>query len=120
MKSYDISLCGVNRTLPLIPIPGDLAFASFVIISDTELVSAAAAGEADAPLDLRRGRQPQQRRGGADLQQVAEHVARPGDLGRAGRDGRVGQALARQRPVAAVGAEVVAPRRHSRLLPARA
>jgi len=42
MKSYDISLCGVNRTLPLIPIPGDLAFASFVIISDTELVSAAA------------------------------------------------------------------------------
>lgn len=42
MKTYDIRLCGVNRTLPLIPIPGDLAFASFVIISDTELVSAAA------------------------------------------------------------------------------
>ena len=42
MKTYDIRLCGVNRTLPLIPIPGDLAFASFVIISDTELVSATA------------------------------------------------------------------------------
>jgi len=47
MKTYDISICGVTRTLPLIPISDGMAFASFVIISDTELISAAAPALAD-------------------------------------------------------------------------
>jgi adenine phosphoribosyltransferase len=42
MKSYEIQVCGISRTLPLIPISDQLAFASFVVISDTELISAAA------------------------------------------------------------------------------
>ena len=37
-----MSLCGVERTLPFIPISDTLAFASFVILGDTELVSAVA------------------------------------------------------------------------------
>lgn len=37
--TYEINLCGVKRTLPLIPIDDTTAFASFVIISDTELIS---------------------------------------------------------------------------------
>ncbi|MGI5990368.1 MAG: phosphoribosyltransferase family protein [Lachnospiraceae bacterium] len=38
-NSYNIEVCGVKRTLPLIPIDDKTAFASFVIISDTELIS---------------------------------------------------------------------------------
>ena len=40
MEHYEIEVCGVRRQLPYIPIKKDLAFASFVIISDTELISA--------------------------------------------------------------------------------
>ena len=56
MKEYTIELCGVTRTLPFIPINEELAFASFVVLSDTELVSACAPelakqiGEVDAIL----------------------------------------------------------------------
>lgn len=38
---YSISLCGCTRQLPLIPISEDMAYASFVILSDTELIVAA-------------------------------------------------------------------------------
>ena len=56
MKEYAMNLCGVTRTLPFIPINDDLAFASFVVLSDTELISACASelakqiGEVDAIL----------------------------------------------------------------------
>lgn len=56
MKEYTMNLCGVTRTLPFIPINDDLAFASFVVLSDTELISACASelakqiGEVDAIL----------------------------------------------------------------------
>ena len=42
MKAYQMELCGVRRTLPFIPINDTTAFASFVVLSDTELVSACA------------------------------------------------------------------------------
>lgn len=42
MKEYKMELCGVERTLPFIPISDTMAFASFVVLSDTELVSACA------------------------------------------------------------------------------
>lgn len=56
MKEYTMNLCGITRTLPFIPINDDLAFASFVVLSDTELISACASelakqiGEVDAIL----------------------------------------------------------------------
>lgn len=37
MKEYSMELCGVERTLPFIPINETMAFASFVILGDTEL-----------------------------------------------------------------------------------
>ena len=42
MKNYQMELSGVQRTLPFIPISDDMAFASFVVLGDTELVSACA------------------------------------------------------------------------------
>ena len=39
MKEYSMELCGVKRTLPFIPISEEMAFASFVVLGDTELVS---------------------------------------------------------------------------------
>ncbi|WP_330424558.1 hypothetical protein [Dorea sp. AM58-8] len=42
MKTYNMTLCNVDRTLPFIPISEDMAFASFVVLGDTELVSACA------------------------------------------------------------------------------
>jgi len=39
---YTLQLCGCERHLPFVPISEDTAFASFVILSDTELISAAA------------------------------------------------------------------------------
>lgn len=42
MKSYQLELCGVKRSLPFVRINDSTAFASFVIISDTELISAVA------------------------------------------------------------------------------
>ena len=42
MTGYTMELCGVERTLPFIPINETMAFASFVILGDTELVSACA------------------------------------------------------------------------------
>lgn len=42
MEEYKIELCGVSRTLPFIPISETMAFASFVVLGDTELVSTCA------------------------------------------------------------------------------
>ena len=42
MKEYSMELCGVKRTLPFIPISEEMAFASFVVLGDTELVSVCA------------------------------------------------------------------------------
>lgn len=42
MKHYEIEVCGVKRQLPLIRINESLSFGSFVIIGDTELISACA------------------------------------------------------------------------------
>lgn len=39
---YSFTLCGLTRELPYIPIKNDLAYASFVVIGDTELIQAAA------------------------------------------------------------------------------
>ena len=43
MTSYfDFELCGVKRKLPFVKIKDDLALASFVVLSDTELIQAVA------------------------------------------------------------------------------
>ena len=42
MTEYTIELCGIQRVLPFIPINEDTAFASFVVLGDTELVAACA------------------------------------------------------------------------------
>ena len=42
MKNYTIEVCGIKRELPFVKIKDDLAFASFVIIGDAELISACA------------------------------------------------------------------------------
>lgn len=39
---FDFELCGIHRKLPFVKIKEDLALASFCIVSDTELVQAAA------------------------------------------------------------------------------
>ena len=36
---YEMNLCGVTRRLPFVPISDELAFASFVILGDTELIA---------------------------------------------------------------------------------
>ena len=41
-KYYDIEICGVKRKLPFVKIKPGLALASFVMLSDTELISAVA------------------------------------------------------------------------------
>ena len=41
MKEYCLEVAGLKRYLPFVDINDELAFASFVVISDTELVSAA-------------------------------------------------------------------------------
>ena len=56
MKNYQMELCGVQRTLPFIPISDDMAFASFVVLGDTELVSACAPVLAEKIGPGRRGR----------------------------------------------------------------
>ena len=42
MTKYTMELCGIKRVLPFIPINKDTAFASFVVLGDTELVAACA------------------------------------------------------------------------------
>ena len=42
MTKYTMELCGIKRVLPFIPINEDTAFASFVVLGDTELVAACA------------------------------------------------------------------------------
>lgn len=42
MKTYELNLCGVKRELPFVDLEDDLAFASFVIMGDTELIEACA------------------------------------------------------------------------------
>ena len=42
MDHYEIEICGIQRTLPFISISGTMAFASFVVLGDTELVSVCA------------------------------------------------------------------------------
>lgn len=41
-QNYELHVCGLTRQLPLVPIDEKMAFASFVIISDTELIQKAA------------------------------------------------------------------------------
>lgn len=43
MDSYELKICGLIRKLPLIPIDDDMAYASFVILGDVELVGLSAA-----------------------------------------------------------------------------
>lgn len=42
MDYYDLEICGIKRKLPYVKIKDDLALASFVAISDTELIQAVA------------------------------------------------------------------------------
>lgn len=42
MQTYTLHVAGVTRQLPVIGISDDTAIASFVIISDTQLIQAAA------------------------------------------------------------------------------
>ncbi len=42
MKNYPIEIAGITRKLPFVDISDELAYASFVIISDVELVTAVA------------------------------------------------------------------------------
>lgn len=42
MESYQLTVAGLKRELPIIPISDQLKIASFVILGDTEIVSAAA------------------------------------------------------------------------------
>lgn len=42
MKTYELNLCGVKRELPFVDLEDNMAFASFVIMGDTELVMACA------------------------------------------------------------------------------
>lgn len=42
MELYELNLCGLKRKLPLIPIDEDMAYASFVILGEVELVSRSA------------------------------------------------------------------------------
>ena len=39
MKKYTLDIAGIKRELPFVDINDELAFASFVVISDTELIS---------------------------------------------------------------------------------
>ncbi len=41
-KSYDLTVAGITRNLPIVKVSDDLEIASFVILGDTELVCAAA------------------------------------------------------------------------------
>ncbi len=38
MKTYEIQVAGIKRSLPVVPISDDLSIASFVIFGDTEIV----------------------------------------------------------------------------------
>lgn len=38
MKYFDFEICGIKRKLPYVKITDDMALASFVVISDTELI----------------------------------------------------------------------------------
>lgn len=42
LKSYDLTIAGITRKLPIVKVSDDLAIASFVILGDTELVCSAA------------------------------------------------------------------------------
>lgn len=42
MKNYELNICGVKRELPFVDLKDNLAFASFVIMGDTELIMACA------------------------------------------------------------------------------
>ncbi|MDO5714386.1 MAG: phosphoribosyltransferase family protein [Tissierellia bacterium] len=42
MKYYELKVAGLTRQLPIIPISGDLAIASFVLLGDQEMTTAAA------------------------------------------------------------------------------
>ncbi|MEK5442625.1 phosphoribosyltransferase family protein [Fredinandcohnia sp. FSL W7-1320] len=42
METYQLTVAGIKRELPIIPISDELSIASFVILGDTEIVSATA------------------------------------------------------------------------------
>ncbi len=52
MQYHHINICGVERDLPLCPIGHGLGIASFVLLGDVEMTSAAAAGLADKLPDI--------------------------------------------------------------------
>lgn len=41
MEHYDLEVCGLKRELPFVKLPDGTAYASFVVISDTELIEKA-------------------------------------------------------------------------------
>ncbi|MEK4443578.1 phosphoribosyltransferase family protein [Niallia sp. FSL K6-0077] len=52
METYSLTVAGVKRELPIIPISNDLKIASFVILGDTEIVVAAASLLAEQLKDI--------------------------------------------------------------------
>ena len=44
MEHYDLEVCGLKRELPFVKLSDGTAYASFVVISDTELIEKAGAG----------------------------------------------------------------------------
>lgn len=42
MQKYEMNLCGVKRALPFVDLENNMAFASFVIMGDTELITVCA------------------------------------------------------------------------------
>lgn len=41
MEHYDLEVCGLKRELPFVKLSDGTAYASFVVISDTELIEKA-------------------------------------------------------------------------------
>ena len=39
MEHYDLEVCGLKRELPFVKLSDGTAYASFVVISDTELIT---------------------------------------------------------------------------------
>lgn len=52
MKTFEYEVCGLKRELPYVTIKEDLAYGSFVVIGDTELIQAAAKELAKQMLDI--------------------------------------------------------------------
>lgn len=51
MEYYDLKVCGLERKLPFVALDEEMAYASFVVISDTELIERAGEDLADMAND---------------------------------------------------------------------